>query len=160
MSLPSLPLAALLAIALSLCLPPPAAAQTDVRIGVLDFLGAEATEGEWSPLVHHLERSLPGHQVSLLQLDHARMRAAVNAGELDFIITNPGHYVEFDAELSASRILTLDDGGGRSPERALGSAGIVRICVLENLGAAAADFRVLAQRRSGARSPGCRGAGR
>ena len=33
-------------------------------------------------------------------------------------------------------------------------------CVLENLGAAAADFRVLAQRRSGARSPGCRGAGR
>ncbi len=221
MSLRSLPLAALLGVALSLCLPPPACAQADIRIGVLDFLGAEATVGEWSPLVHHLEQSLPGHQVSLLQLDHARMRAAVIAGELDFIITNPGHYVELEAELGASRILTLDSGGGRSPERALGSAvivraersglnalsdlrgqriaivgregfggfqlfwgalaavglspdddlaelqivgfpmsrvldavasgradaGIVRTCVLENLGAAAADFRVLAPRQ-------------
>ena len=126
MSLPSAPLAALLACMLSLCLPQPAAAQAEIRIGVLDFLGAEATVDEWSPLLHHLERSLPGHPLSLLQLDHARMRAAVIAGELDFVITNPGHYVELEAELGASRILTLDGGGGRSPERALGSAVIVR----------------------------------
>ena len=77
MSLPSAPLAALLACMLSLCLPQPAAAQAEIRIGVLDFLGAEATVDEWSPLLHHLERSLPGHPLSLLQLDHARMRAAV-----------------------------------------------------------------------------------
>ena len=71
---------------LSLCLPQPAAAQAEIRIGVLDFLGAEATVDEWSPLLHHLERSLPGHPLSLLQLDHAHMRAAVIAGELDFVI--------------------------------------------------------------------------
>ena len=40
---------------LSLCLPQPAAAQAEIRIGVLDFLGAEATVDEWSPLLHHLE---------------------------------------------------------------------------------------------------------
>lgn len=126
MSPPSAPLAALLACVLSFCLPQPAAAQAEIRIGVLDFLGAEETVDEWSPLLHHLERSLPGHSLSLLQLDHAHMRAAVIAGELDFVITNPGHYVELEAELGASRILTLDSGGGRSPERALGSAVIVR----------------------------------
>ena len=126
MSRRRIPLAALLALVLSLCLPPAACAQADVRIGVLDFLGAEATVGEWSPLLRHLGSSLPGHRVSLIQLDHARMRAAVIAGELDFIITNPGHYVELEAELGASRILTLDVGRGRTPERALGSVVIVR----------------------------------
>lgn len=107
---------------------PPATARAsdEIRIGVLDFLGSEATVGEWSPLLHHLEAALPGRTVRLEQLDHAGMRAAVAAGKLDFIVTNPGHYVELEAELGVSRILTLDAGGGRTPARALGSAVIVR----------------------------------
>ena len=107
---------------------PPATARApgEIRIGVLDFLGSEATVGEWSPLLHHIEAALPGQTVRLEQLDHAGMRAAAAAGELDFIITNPGHYVELEAELGASRILTLDAGHGRTPARALGSAVVVR----------------------------------
>ena len=118
-----------LALALLLAAPcPPATARTpgEIRIGVLDFLGSEATIGEWSPLLHHIEAALPGQTVRLEQLDHAGMHAAAAAGELDFIVTNPGHYVELEAELGASRILTLDAGGGRTPPRALGSAVIVR----------------------------------
>lgn len=107
---------------------PPATARApgEIRIGVLDFLGSEATVGEWSPLLHHIEAALPGQTVRLEQLDHAGMRAAAAAGELDFIVTNPGHYVELEAELGASRILTLDAGHGRTPARALGSAVVVR----------------------------------
>jgi len=103
-----------------------AASALPLRIGVLDFLGTEATVGEWSPLVRHLETSLPNHAVRLERLDHAGLRAAVAAGELDFIITNPGHYIELEATLGATRILTLEADHGRSPERALGSAVIVR----------------------------------
>lgn len=101
------------------------AAAPQVRIGVLAVLGAEAAVAEWSPVMRRLETALPGHRVSMVQLDHAGMRAAVQRGELEFIITNPGHYVELEADLGASRILSLDAGGGRSPQRALGAAVIV-----------------------------------
>lgn len=96
-----------------------------VRVGVLAVLGAEAAVAEWSPLIRRLENALPGRQVSLVQLDHAGLRAAVQRGDLEFVITNPGHYVELEADLGVSRILSLDAGGGRSPQRALGAAVIV-----------------------------------
>lgn len=97
-----------------------------VRIGVLAFLGAEAAIGEWSPVLRRLQAALPGRTVSLVQLDHRGLRDAAAAGEIDFLITNPGHYVELEAELGASRILTLDPGPPRAPERSIGSAVIVK----------------------------------
>ncbi len=96
-----------------------------LRIGVLAFLGADAAVEEWSPVVRRLQAALPGYTPTLIQLDHDGLREAARRGELDFIITNPGHYIELEAVLGASRILTLDTGGGRAPERALGSAVIV-----------------------------------
>ncbi|NMF89132.1 sensor histidine kinase [Aromatoleum petrolei] len=97
-----------------------------VRIGVLAFLGAEAAIGEWSPVQRRVQAALPGRTVSLVQLDHRGLRDAAAAGEIDFLITNPGHYVELEAELGASRILTLDPGPPRTPERSIGSAVIVQ----------------------------------
>ncbi len=96
-----------------------------LRIGVLAFLGEDAAVAEWSPLIARLQAALPSHAPTLHQLDHAGLHEAAQRGELDFIITNPGHYIELEASLGASRILTLDAGGGRAPERALGSAVVV-----------------------------------
>ncbi len=102
-----------------------AAPAQPLRIGVLAFLGSDAAVEEWSPVLRRLQAALPGHTPTLLQLDHDGLREAARRGELDFIITNPGHYIELEAALGASRILTLDTGGARAPERALGSAVIV-----------------------------------
>ncbi|MDA8260680.1 MAG: PhnD/SsuA/transferrin family substrate-binding protein [Betaproteobacteria bacterium] len=96
-----------------------------LRIGVLAFLGSDATVEEWSPVVRRLQAALPSYAPALIHLDHDGLREAARRGELDFIITNPGHYIELEAVLGASRILTLDTGGTRAPERALGSAVIV-----------------------------------
>ena len=96
-----------------------------VRVGVLAFLGADAAVEEWTPVLRRLQATLPGFTPELHQLDHAGLREAAQRGELDFVITNPGHYVELEASLGASRILTLDVGGERPPQRALGSAVIV-----------------------------------
>ncbi len=98
----------------------------EVRIGVLAFRGAEAAVSEWSPVVRRLQAALPQSRVSLVHLDLAGMSAAAAAGGLDFIITNPGHYVELEETLGASRILTLDTPGMPSPGRAVGSAVVVR----------------------------------
>jgi two-component system sensor histidine kinase TtrS len=121
------------------CLMPVQAAASGqaLRIGVLAFLGSDAAVEEWSPVVRRLQATLPGYVPTLVHLDHEGLREAAHRGELDFIITNPGHYIELEAVLGASRILTLDTGGARTPERALGSAVIVptgsRLHALEDL---------------------------
>lgn len=108
----------------------PVALQADtlapLRIGILAYLGEEVAEVEWAPMAKRLEIALPGHRVELVHLDHEGMRRRAAEGQLDFIVTNPGHYVELEAELGASRILTLDASPGGSPTHAFGSAVIAR----------------------------------
>lgn len=97
-----------------------------VRIGVLAFLGAEAATDEWSPVVRRLQAAMPGRTVSLVHLDHRGLRDAAARGDIDFLITNPGHYVELEAALGASRILTLDSAPVHAPARAIGSTVVAR----------------------------------
>jgi len=103
--------------------PPP---DREIRIGVLAFLGADAAVVEWLPVVKRIEAALPGRKVSLVQFDHRGLEDAAAAGTVDFVITNPGHYIELEAKTGASRILTLDAGPKRSPERSIGSVVVVR----------------------------------
>lgn len=104
-----------------------ATAQTTdkVRIGVLAFRGAETTVNEWSPMLESLSTIRPSQRFELLKLDHDGLRAAVAEGQIDFVITNPGHYVELEAEFGVSRILTLADSPAVSPDQAIGSAVFV-----------------------------------
>ena len=82
-----------------------------VRIGVLAYLGADAAVEEWTPVTTQLQRALPGRTVELISMDHAALDDAAQSGRVDFIITNPGHYVELESRVGASRILTLQTGG-------------------------------------------------
>ena len=95
-----------------------------VRIGVLAYLGAEAAVEEWTPVAEQLRRALPGRRVELLSLDHAELNAAAQSARVDFVITNPGHYVELESRVGASRILTLQTGAGlpSSAWQAVGAA--------------------------------------
>lgn len=83
-----------------------------VRIGVLAYMGDEAAVNEWAPVAAQISGNLPGRGVELLSLDHASMEAAVRDQQVDFVITNPGHYVELESALGAARLLTLHSGGG------------------------------------------------
>lgn len=119
----------LLAILLFALLLPPVQTHADesppaVRIGVLAFLGDDASGQAWFPLLDHLQHRLPGYRFSLVQLNHDGLERAVTAGELEFVITNPGHYVELEARHGASLVLTLDRGDAPAAERALGSVVI------------------------------------
>lgn len=97
-----------------------------VRIGVLAFLGAEAALSDWSPVVRHLEASLPARHFVLAYYDVAGLRQAVQQRKVDFVITNSGQYVTLETEFGVSRIATLDAPGAPSPSQAIGSAVIAR----------------------------------
>ncbi|WP_082708619.1 sensor histidine kinase [Thiobacillus denitrificans] len=118
-----------LAVLVAVLARPPAAhaqAAPPVRIGVLAFLGVEVALSTWSPLVAHIEASLPARRVVLTYYDVAGLRQAVQQQALDFVITNSGQYAALESEFGVSRIATLESPGVPSPSQAIGSAVIVR----------------------------------
>jgi two-component system sensor histidine kinase TtrS len=87
----------------------PAAATTsvEVNVGVLAFRGDEFARASWEQTTDYLTAALPGYAFKLVPLDLHRMHEALKHRKLDFILTNPGNYVELEAEYGITRIATL-----------------------------------------------------
>ncbi|WP_339109741.1 PhnD/SsuA/transferrin family substrate-binding protein [Thioclava sp. GXIMD4216] len=103
----------------------PAAAQ-DIRVGVLAFQGAARARQDFAPTVARLAKALPQADVVLVPLDLGGLTKAVAAGQLDFVITNPGHYLTLEARFGVTRIATLQSFDRAYPTDTVGSAVIVR----------------------------------
>lgn len=102
----------------------PASAQP-VRLGVLAWLGEDRAAAQWAPLIDALSARLPAHTLHARYLDLDAMNAAVARGELDFVITNPGHYVVLEARHGVSRIATQQIAAGRDSAHAVAATVIV-----------------------------------
>ena len=79
-----------------------------IRIGVLAYLGAKHSVEAWGATARAIEAGLPGSQVQLIPLDHDGLEHAIDSRSIDFVITNPGHYVELEVAHGISRIATLE----------------------------------------------------
>lgn len=77
-----------------------------VRIGILAFRGNEEAERTWGPTIAQLQRAMPDHQFELIPGSAPFLTAAVANHRLDFLITNPGHYLELEINYSAEAIAT------------------------------------------------------
>lgn len=97
-----------------------------VRVAVLADKGIEMAEEEWSFVFQWLNRSLLGYQFILVGLDHPELRQEVQAGTVDFVITNAGNYSELEYAEGITRLVTLDSVSALSPSQAVGSAVVVR----------------------------------
>ena len=84
-----------------------AAPREACTIGVLAHRGPETAIRMWTPTVDYLSSKITGCDFRLVPFDLDGMHAAEERGELDFILTNPGHYVELEARHGISRIATL-----------------------------------------------------
>jgi len=107
-------------------LPVVAVAGQQVTVGVLAHRGAEAAIGMWTPTVNYLSEQVDGREFQLLPLDLQQMRAALEAGKLDFIVTNPGNYVELEAGYDITRIATLMNIRQGRPSRRFGAVIFTR----------------------------------
>ncbi len=87
-------------------LAPAAAAQT-VLIGVLSFRPIDQTLRQWTPLTEHLSRSIPGHEFRVVPMNYPDLDQAVKEGRLDFVFTNPEHFVLLRNQVSLAPILTV-----------------------------------------------------
>lgn len=93
---------------------PPALAQ--IRVGVLAVQDESDATHEFAPTIAHLNRALPGLDFMLVPLPLDALSQAAATGAVDFLITNPGHYVALGSRLGVTRIATIErlDSGDTS----------------------------------------------
>jgi two-component system sensor histidine kinase TtrS len=94
-------------ILLSLINGPLLAGPEEVHIGVLSHRGDEATLRMWGPTAHYLTYNIPTHKFIIQPLKFDVVDSAVEKGEIDFVLVNPGIYVNLEVKYRVSRIATL-----------------------------------------------------
>lgn len=70
-----------------------ATAVEPLRIGIFAYRPKPIMEQRFQPLADYLGKVLGGRPVELLALEQAEMEAALAENRLDFLMTNPSHYL-------------------------------------------------------------------
>ena len=77
------------------------------KIMLMAHKGKEKGLKKWTATADYLSAQIPGHRFELVPLDWDGMRAYIQTGEADFVLSNPGMYVEFEADYGIRRLTTL-----------------------------------------------------
>lgn len=85
----------------------PETGKKEAVIGVLAFRSKADTLNEWQPLATYLNSKISTHSFSIRPLSYAEFNNAAASDELDFMFTNPEHYIYLSAKFDASRMATL-----------------------------------------------------
>lgn len=111
------------------CLIPGATAETQdiVRIGVLSFRDVEATRKQWTPLATYLGERIPGKTFSVFPFHLEDLSRATEEGKLDFILTQPEHYVLLRSRHRLAAVATLTQQVGDRPLSHFGGVIFSRI---------------------------------
>ncbi len=88
------------------------------HVGVLAFRGAELARARWQPLADYLGASVDGWDFVLVPVTLVSAPEKIESKQIDFLITNPGHYVTLADQLALSVLATR--------ERRVGGAGLLR----------------------------------
>ena len=62
-------------------------------MGILALRPKPQMAAAWQPFADHLTKALPGYRIQLQLLDHKEMLAELQLQQLDFVLTNPSHYI-------------------------------------------------------------------
>ncbi len=87
------------------------------HIGVLAFRGADAATDQWSSLATYLDKSVDGWRFEFVPVTLVSASEKIRAKELEFLITNPGHYVSLSEKFGLSVLATRER---RTPPQAQG----------------------------------------
>jgi len=72
---------------------PSLALADNIKIGILAFQPLPIEQVRWQALTEYLNQEVPQHHFEILPLNYAQLNRAVQEHSLNFIFTNPGHYV-------------------------------------------------------------------
>ncbi len=109
---------------LAMWLAPAAHADEAVRIGVLAHR-AESVQ-LWSPTAEYLTQRIPGYRFRIVPLDNHSIGPAVERREVEFVLTNPGSYIDLETKYGVTRMLTLRNLRQGKPYTVFGSVIFAR----------------------------------
>lgn len=102
------------------------AAGSDIVVGVLAYRGDQACISKWTGTINYLSKEVAGSNFHLLPLDLDQMSDALRQNKLDYILTNPGNYVDLEQKFGVSRIATLKNLRHDRPYTEFGAVIFVR----------------------------------
>lgn len=97
-----------------------------VRIGVLAHRGKTEALSSWTATAHYLTNKIPGYKFVIVPLSNDDIGPAVQYGELEFLLTNPGSYAALEDSFGATRIATLKNQSPLGGYSVLGAVVFVR----------------------------------
>lgn len=93
---------------------PPAAANTaetplkPLVLGVFAFRPKPIINERFTPLGRYLSEHVPGRTVTVVPMSNAELEAGVASGTVDFVLTNPTHYVQLrESNLLSGALATM-----------------------------------------------------
>jgi diguanylate cyclase (GGDEF)-like protein/PAS domain S-box-containing protein len=98
-------------------LPMQAHAAEPVKIGVLAFRYKLQTMAQWQPLADALNKAIPDHNFVIKAYSKHELSNAVANRQIDFVLTNSGHYIllkKQDGLSSPLATLQVDESGHRT----------------------------------------------
>ena len=101
-------------------------AAEEVRIGVLSHRGDEVTLDMWGPTADYLSSFIPGYHFSIQPLKFNEVNSVVEASQVDFVLVNPGIYVNLEVKYRVSRIATLYNRRHNIPYKIFGGVIFTR----------------------------------
>ena len=78
-----------------------------IRIGVLSKRSVPITISRWSGLVEYLQKTIDSHQFVIVPLSFDSIDTIVSKKKVDFLLTNPGMYVNLSFKYKLFAIATL-----------------------------------------------------
>ncbi len=109
-----------------LCNVTAAEAEQVLVVGVTAFRDKAATTHDWQPTMDFLSASLPGLRFEVRPLNLPEFEDALQARSLDFLITNPQHYITVESKYSVSRVATLVKAENGKPVNVFGGVVFTR----------------------------------
>lgn len=83
------------------------AGEEPVRIGVLSYRSLQHTRQQWQGIADYLSESIEGYRFEVIPLYFPDLDRTASANQLDFILTNPEHYVILREQNGFYAIATL-----------------------------------------------------
>lgn len=93
-----------------------------MEIAYMAIRGPEQAIKQWGPTADYLTDQIPEYRFVLKPMDFLSFREAMAKDEVNFVLTNPGMYVEFEALYGVRRIATLKNSLLGQPVTEFGSA--------------------------------------
>jgi len=102
-----------------------AAAQAEIKIGILALRGAPKVMEEWAATGEYLTGKM-GEPVTIVPLEFAAIEPMVKDGKIDFMLANSAFYVEMEKLYGAKAVAMQINSAGGKPVKEFGGVIFVR----------------------------------